>query len=315
MEDAADVKRRTSYGHFDEDNSPPSATRTAPGAFVEDDEPARPEQNARPAGTTDERPKAYRPRTCRLCQEVVLPTYHTPMEGLGAIFNPPPVVEFISEDPASGRLIRPCHCKGSMKWIHEGCLYEWRRQDASSPNFWKCPTCLFEYRLQRMFWSRLICSRPTRLLLTFMILFVTIFMLGFVADPIINLYLDPYDVMTSGGLTDPIIEDATWYEHLLKGLASLGLLGMVKAFLAMGPWQWLNLRNTGLLGGGRRGRAVDGRDRMASISWWLVAVGVITFLWAVYRTVAAWTGTILAAAGERVVDVQGNDDDDDDDDN
>lgn len=281
MEETTEAKRRATYRHADEGvSSTPSATRTTPGAVVqEEDEPARPGPSARTREAADGPPKTYKPRTCRVCQEVVMPTFHTPPEGVAAMFSPPPVVEYISEEPESGRLIRPCLCRGSMRWIHEGCLYEWRRRDVHSPNFWKCPTCLFEYRLQRIYWSRLICGKPLQLLLTMMILFITVFILGFVADPIINLYLDPYDVMTSGGLTDPVLEDATWFEHLLKGLASLGLLGMVKAFLAMGPWQWLQFRSYNLLGGGRRGRAVDGRDRMANISWYLVAVGVITFLW------------------------------------
>jgi hypothetical protein len=69
----------------------------------------------------------------------------------------------------------------------------------------------------------------------------TIFILGFIADPIINLYLDPYDTITSipsGGFSEFHLEDeeATWAEHFLKGMASLGLLGFVKAFFAMSPW-------------------------------------------------------------------------------
>jgi hypothetical protein len=80
-------------------------------------------------------------------------------------------------------------------------------------------------------------------------------------------------------------EEPTWTEHILKGLASLGLLGFIKVIFAMSPWQWYNLRNTGILGGGggRNGRAGTGRDRLESISWWLIIVGVITFLLVCYR--------------------------------
>lgn len=131
-----------------------------------------------------------------------------------------------------------------------------------------------------MDWGRYISSRAAQLTLTVLILFVTVFVLGFIADPIINIWLDPYEVLTSGGLTDPVVEDGeSWYTHLLKGLASLGLLGTVKSLLATTPWQWLHIRNTGVLGGGRRGRGATGRDRIANISWWLVAFGVMTFLW------------------------------------
>jgi len=141
----------------------------------------------------------------------------------------------------------------------------------------------------------------------------TVFVFGFIADPIINLYLDPYETITSlptGGTHAIHFEDeeSTWLEHFLKGLASLGLLGFVKVIFAMSPWHWWNLRNSGILGGGR-GRAANGRDRMENISWTVVIIGIITFLAAVWTWVRAWTASTLEKAGERVADVQGDDDD------
>lgn len=259
-----------------------SPIHTTPGSFGHHEQEAEEEEEeARPAENANQVPREerhYRPRKCRICLEVVHPTFHPPAEGIAGMLNPAPVVEYISEDPESGRFIRPCNCKGSMRWIHEGCLREWRRTDLGSSNYWQCPTCHFRYRLQRMDWSRTISNKVTQIALTVLILFVTIFILGFIADPIINIYLDPYEVITGGGFNEPVLEDGgTWYEHLLKGLASLGVLGMVKAIIAMGPWNWLNLRPT--LGGRRGGRAANGRDRIESISWWLIAIGVITFLW------------------------------------
>ncbi|CZT41508.1 uncharacterized protein RSE6_01252 [Rhynchosporium secalis] len=142
----------------------------------------------------------------------------------------------------------------------------------------------------------------------------TVFFFGFVADPIINLYLDPYDTITSipttGGVTLLLEdEDATWFEHFLKGLASLGLLGFVKVFFAMSPWHWFNLRQNGLMGAGGRRRAAgaNGRDRLNDISWTVVIIGIITFLAAVWTWVRAWTAKTLDTAGERVADVQGDD--------
>jgi len=142
----------------------------------------------------------------------------------------------------------------------------------------------------------------------------TIFVFGFIADPIINLYLDPYDTITSlptGGPDAIHFEDdeGSWVEHFIKGLASLGLLGFVKVFFAMSPWHWWNLRQTGIIGGGRA-RGGTGRDRMENISWTVVIIGVVTFLAAVWTWVRAWTASTLEKAGERVADVQGDDDGD-----
>lgn len=159
-----------------------------------------------------------------------------------------------------------------------------------------------------------------------------LFMMGFVADPIINLYADPYSVLTAPSRVtskiEPILTDdevPTWAEHFIKGLAATGLLGFVKVLFALGPWQYWNIRGSGIMGGHRSGNT--GRDRMASISWIVVVIGVVTFLvvrtrhsgegasanvsQAVYKAVRSWSRRTLEKASERVMDVSGNDDDDD----
>ncbi|TKA58188.1 hypothetical protein B0A49_06963 [Cryomyces minteri] len=141
------------------------------------------------------------------------------------------------------------------------------------------------------------------------------FVLGFVADPIINLYIDPYSTLSSvpgSQYLDADEDSSSWTEHFVKGLASLGLLGFVKFFFTLGPWQWWNLRNTGLVGGNARA-GTTGRDRLANISWVVVLIGIATFLFAVWKGVRAWSRRTLEAAGERVVDVQLDGDDDDND--
>ena len=129
-------------------------------------------------------------------------------------------------------------------------------------------------------------STTLQIAITAGIMFLTIFVFGFIADPIINLYLDPFDTVTTTvtGQKMPAItldaENESWFFHFTKGLASLGLLGFVKVFFAMSPWQWWNMRQGGLLGGTRRaarGRQ-GGRERLENISWTVVVIGVITFL-------------------------------------
>ena len=109
--------------------------------------------------------------------------------------------------------------------------------------------------------------------------------MGFIADPIINFYAEPFAVFTApkslGQRIEPILSDeetAGWTEHFVKGLASLGLLGFVKVLVAMSPWNWLNIRGSGIMGT-RSGSGGTGRDRVANISWLVVVIGVCTFLW------------------------------------
>ncbi|KAI9741252.1 MAG: hypothetical protein M1834_002968 [Cirrosporium novae-zelandiae] len=269
--------------------------------------------------------KQWGPRTCRICLETVQPTFHTPSDSLPEILRSKPRVTYESSDPESGRLIRPCKCKGSSRYVHEGCLQQWRHADPAygRRNFWQCPTCGFRYRLERMQWGRWINSVATQLILTFSILLLAIFLLGFIADPIINLYLDPYDTISSFPFSKPTVsqkietllttdEETSWLEHFVKGLASLGLLSFVKVLLALSPWQFWNLRTSGVIGGNVR-VGNNGRDRLASISWIVVMIGVGTFLWGVYKAVRTWSCRTLEKAGERVMDVPLDDDEEEED--
>ncbi|KAL3422427.1 E3 ubiquitin-protein ligase MARCH11 [Phlyctema vagabunda] len=300
----------------EEDISSEATAPTSPPEHVEDGDLPEQEEPPQVAGTENapRNQKYYGPRTCRICLEVVHPTFEPVVDGgLASMINPAPKVSYISEDAESGRLIRPCKCKGSQRYCHEGCLQAWRHADPSlgRRNFWECPTCKFRYRLERLRWSRWFHSTILQLFLTFTIVFATVFVLGFVADPIINLYLDPYDTITA---SIPLYEDEPdgWIEHFLKGLASLGLLGFVKVLLAMSPWTWWNLRSNLPGAGARRGagRGGTGRDRLENISWMLVIIGVVTFLVATWKFVRAWSARILESAGQRVADVQGDDDSD-----
>ena len=271
-----------------------------PGSFQEEPTPTpetethqqsqSPPQKTMPPRQPPRKPRTHwPPRTCRICLETVNPTFHPPSDTVPNLFQSSPSVTYDSTDPESGRLLRPCKCKGSSKYVHEGCLQAWRHADPgyARRNYWQCPTCGFQYRLERMRWGRWISSTATQIVLTIFIFFTALFIMGFVADPIINLYVDPLSVISTNPLAkvgqkiEPIFTDdekVTWTEHFVKGLASLGLLGFVKVIFALSPWQWWNLRTSGIMNtGGRSGNT--GRDRLASISWIVVLIGIGTFLW------------------------------------
>ncbi|KAI7487522.1 hypothetical protein KC351_g2584 [Hortaea werneckii] len=290
----------------------------------------RPTPTSKPASSSpnpehaqqDPKRKHYPPRTCRICLEVVNPTFHnldadSPQAMLPEALRPTPRVTYESPPGDGGRMLRPCKCKGSQKYVHEECLSAWRRQDPlQKRNYWQCPTCRYQYRLERLRWGAWISSTASQVGLTVSIFVVAMFILGFVADPIINLYLDPLStIATAGGPTGSLIYDdepATWTEHFVKGLASLGLLGFAKFLLTLSPWHWFNMRGTVVVNrsGGLGG---TGRDRLQGLSWFAVILGIATFLWAVWKMVRAWSRRTLEQAGERVMDVPGQANDDEDD--
>ncbi|KAL5118996.1 hypothetical protein ACEQ8H_003125 [Pleosporales sp. CAS-2024a] len=248
------------------------------------------------------------PRQCRICLETVQPTFNVASDSLPGFLQSPGVVY---QDDA-GRLIRPCMCKGSSKYVHDSCLQAWRHADPgyARRNYWQCPTCGFKYRLARLGAGRFVGSVGAQIALTALILIVIIFILGFVADPIIGLYVDPWSYMPWNSWSRPSYgyyfeddEPSTWYEHFAKGFASMGVLGFLKVLIAS-PFSYFRF-------GGSGGRARTGRDRVEQVSWIIIIVGVGTFLAAVYKGVRVWSRRTLERAGERVMDVQHDDDDDD----
>ncbi|GAM85156.1 hypothetical protein ANO11243_031600 [Dothideomycetidae sp. 11243] len=256
----------------------------------------------------------YGPRQCRICLEVVQPTFETPSEDLPEMLQGMPSVSYASEDV--GRLIRPCLCKGSQKYVHEGCLTAWRLQDPNRKrNYWECPTCKYNYRLTRMTWAHWVGSTATQVALTFSIFLLVVFLLGYVADPIINIILGTQSVV-SDPWSDPmsLYEDDDeidgWTQHFLKGIASLGLLGAAKYVMNMNFLANLVFRSRGI--GNFGGTAPTGRNRLRGIGWAAVVVGILTFLWTVWKAVRSWTKKTLTRASERVMDVPLADDDDDD---
>jgi len=48
-----------------------------------------------------------------------------------------------------GRLFSPCECRGSMRYVHVGCLDEWRCSATNDSAYYRCDSCHYNYRLQR----------------------------------------------------------------------------------------------------------------------------------------------------------------------
>src|SRR3954454_24097234 len=71
-----------------------------------------------PPPETNEDGEPKHSRKCRICLEWVPPTYED-VGVLDGIRNQRPKRQYISED--GDRLISPCLCKGSIKYMHEGC--------------------------------------------------------------------------------------------------------------------------------------------------------------------------------------------------
>lgn len=66
----------------------------------------------------------------------------------------------------AGRLVSPCLCSGSMRFVHLDCLSEWRRRSANPKSHYQCDNCLYRYSFRRAHYalvlrSALVGCRPS----------------------------------------------------------------------------------------------------------------------------------------------------------
>jgi hypothetical protein len=61
-----------------------------------------------------------------------------------------------------GKLISPCRCIGTMRFVHVHCLNEWRGSSANPRSFYQCEQCLYKYELQRTDYAKWLESATVR---------------------------------------------------------------------------------------------------------------------------------------------------------
>ena len=59
----------------------------------------------------------------------------------------------------AGKLIAPCMCDGTMKYVHPRCLNEWRASSANPHSFYRCDQCHYEYDVTRTRYAALLESQ------------------------------------------------------------------------------------------------------------------------------------------------------------
>jgi len=87
----------------------------------------------------------------------------------------------------SGKLISPCKCKGSMKYVHVNCLNEWRLASANNSSYYQCDQCKYKYHFQRTKLAKFISNKFSILLITIFVTYLYIFFTGFIIKPLIIL--------------------------------------------------------------------------------------------------------------------------------
>ena len=271
--------------------------------------------------TSDDKPHkengpdwTYPTRFCRICREDVAPTVTMYPPGIPMQYQTP-IVEYRNDDEY-GRLIRPCNCRGTQRYIHELCLLRSRTENPRAGSMWKCHECGYQFDFKKLTVQRILSSRISVAVLTIFFMVFIVFVLGFIADPIINIYLDPYDSLTGKESLWEELEVrsakesrvSAWSQHFAKGFISMGLVGFVKTVL-LNPFHYMNLRWSGTFSSG--GRSNTGRDRAVNISWIAIIIGICSAFAFFYRFMSAIIQRWLQRIGNNIVDTQLPGDDDD----
>ncbi|EPQ29201.1 uncharacterized protein PFL1_03488 [Pseudozyma flocculosa PF-1] len=81
--------------------------------------------------------------------------------------------ELNDDGTSMGRLISPCRCRGSMKYVHASCLSQWRHKSRSSEAARVCGQCSSRYLFPTSPWTPvaafLQASQPLKILISFVV--------------------------------------------------------------------------------------------------------------------------------------------------
>ncbi|BEJ18129.1 hypothetical protein CspHIS471_0704060 [Cutaneotrichosporon sp. HIS471] len=84
------------------------------------------------------------------------------------------------EEAELGRLISPCLCAGSMRYVHVQCINQWRGTGVNAKTFLECPQCHHQYAIRRTLASGLATSKTILYLLTTVLFLLITFVCGHV---------------------------------------------------------------------------------------------------------------------------------------
>ncbi|KAG0225978.1 hypothetical protein BGW42_003966 [Actinomortierella wolfii] len=229
-----------------------------------------------------------------------------------------------------GRLISPCMCKGSMKYVHIACLNEWRARSPKRESHYKCDTCKYEFSFRRTSFAKYLGHPATLFILTILVFVVAVFAAGFVMKFLMYMFMEEFEVPLDNdqsGLDEnkviQMAEDKIVFRppdslravfridstHMVFGSLLVSVIGflqlLVSAVLMGGGGHVFQIGGFGLGGRRRGGRgAQQGEAGISSLVLVLILVfGLFKSLYVTYQFVRRQTRNALAKAETLVLEV------------
>jgi len=202
----------------------------------------------------------------------------------------------------SGKLISPCKCKGSMKYVHVNCLNEWRLKSANKSSYYQCDQCKYKYHFQRTKFAKILSNKLTTLFITFLVTYLYIFFTGFILKFIIQLKHNKI-----AGIEFPEIGFFNiGIEHHFYGFFVIGVFGALKMSYTY-IFDFTTLTNSFFRLTRNRNNRKD--DEFTLIA--LLIIGCIKFMIDEYKNVYKKSKETLTILEERILEVDDEEDEED----
>ncbi|KAK3837968.1 MAG: hypothetical protein JOS17DRAFT_379520 [Linnemannia elongata] len=255
-------------------------------------------------------------------------------------FNDPPVDERqcriclggADEEDTLGRLISPCLCKGSMKYVHIECLNAWRTRSPKPESHYKCDTCKYAFSFRRTSFARYLGHPLTVFALTIIAFVLLVFAAGFAMKLLLYLTMDesqefiyPADLDEEDLEVMRVREDIVIFKtpeslravfqidktHMVFGSFFVSIIGFLQLFVSVwmgGGGGIFRIGGFGLGGGGRRRGGRGERQGEAGVGGVLMVVvlvfGLFKSVYMTYQFVNRMSRRVLAKAEMMVLEVQ-----------
>jgi len=203
----------------------------------------------------------------------------------------------------SGKLISPCKCKGSMKYVHVNCLNEWRLASTNNTSYYQCDQCKYKYNFQRTKFAKVLSNKLFIFLITILVTYLYIFFTGFILKSII--ILKHYKI--GNLLFNKVSFFDVGLDHHLYGFFAVGIYG---AFKMTYSYLFDVTTVTNSIFRISRGKRNREEDQMTFIL--LLIIGCIKFMYDEYKSVYKKSKESLTILEERILEVNEDDDEDND---
>jgi len=220
------------------------------------------------------------------------------------------------EEDNLGRLISPCQCKGTMRYVHVECLNHWRLQSQKKTSFFQCDECKYKYAFRRTKMAKFATNEFILTLVTLSLFALCVFLGGFLAK--FFLYLFPLtgdlvdeeeseDDLVEPLFTEPITVSTIFtidYFHVVLGFMFVGLVGFLQLFFSLmwfGPLPSWNTFRIGSASGGGSGRRADGFTVFFFTI--IIILGTLKATWGMYKLVRSASRKLLEKVEMTILEV------------